>query len=77
MPHECRPCRLQRTRTAHRLVPPVHSPDARCTPPPAQRLCPAASPPRVCVLSQSRPRDDPGVSRPRGLRAGGRQTAPP
>eukprot|EP00966_Prymnesium_polylepis_P238470 5515000-Prymnesium_polylepis.1 len=25
------------TRTTHRVVPPLHSPDARCTPPPARR----------------------------------------
>eukprot|EP00966_Prymnesium_polylepis_P231955 5366360-Prymnesium_polylepis.1 len=35
----------------------------------------AASTPRVCA--QSRPRDDPGVPRPRKMRAGGRQTALP
>eukprot|EP00966_Prymnesium_polylepis_P162158 3747704-Prymnesium_polylepis.1 len=29
------------------------------------------------VCAQSRPRDDPGVPRPLGMRAGGRQTALP
>eukprot|EP00966_Prymnesium_polylepis_P221137 5115210-Prymnesium_polylepis.1 len=28
MLHESRPCLLQRTRMAHRVVPPLHSPDA-------------------------------------------------
>eukprot|EP00966_Prymnesium_polylepis_P164947 3813588-Prymnesium_polylepis.1 len=59
--------------TTHRVIPPLHSPDARCTPPPARR--PVPRPPRglhsLPVCAQSRPRDGPGVPRPRGLRAGG------
>eukprot|EP00966_Prymnesium_polylepis_P085228 1973425-Prymnesium_polylepis.1 len=78
MPHECRPCRLQRTCTAHRVIPPPHSPTPG-TPrrrPGARALArPATSHP--CVCAQSRPRDDPGVPRPRGVPAGGHQTAPP
>eukprot|EP00966_Prymnesium_polylepis_P173496 4013810-Prymnesium_polylepis.1 len=50
---------------------PVH-PAAGSTPVPS----PAPRPP-LPVCAQSRPRDDPGVPRLRGLRAGGRQTAPP
>eukprot|EP00966_Prymnesium_polylepis_P263258 6080769-Prymnesium_polylepis.1 len=44
------------------VSPAVHSPAPR---------------PLLPVCAQSRPRDDPGVPRPRGLHAGGRQTAPP
>ena len=33
--------------------------------------------PQLPVCAQSRPRDDPGVPHPRGMRAGGRQTALP
>eukprot|EP00966_Prymnesium_polylepis_P235801 5453450-Prymnesium_polylepis.1 len=54
MPHECRPCRPQRTHTSHRVTPPLHSPDARFTPPapPARRPCtrPLRGP-SPCVLS--------------------------
>eukprot|EP00966_Prymnesium_polylepis_P178427 4132474-Prymnesium_polylepis.1 len=71
MPHECRPCRLQRTRTTHRVVTPG-APRRRLD---ARVLARPAAPLPVCA--QSRPRDDPGVPPPRGLRVGGRQTAPP
>ena len=36
-----------------------------------------AARPQPATCAQSRPRDDPGVPRPRGMRAGGRQTALP
>eukprot|EP00966_Prymnesium_polylepis_P014129 326192-Prymnesium_polylepis.1 len=40
-------------------------------PPPARLEAP------VPLCAQSQPRDDPGAAHPRGVRAGGRQTAPP
>eukprot|EP00966_Prymnesium_polylepis_P253541 5860331-Prymnesium_polylepis.1 len=69
MPHECRPCCLQRTRTTHRVAPSLHFPDARCTPPQALRYAralarPAASTP-PCVLSPD-PVTTPGCPVPGG-----------
>eukprot|EP00966_Prymnesium_polylepis_P084503 1956461-Prymnesium_polylepis.1 len=81
MPHECRPRLPQRTRTSHRVTPPRHSPDARCTPPPARR--PRPRPPRSprspCVLSPD-PAMTPGCPVPgAGAACGGApgRTAPP
>eukprot|EP00966_Prymnesium_polylepis_P185135 4290988-Prymnesium_polylepis.1 len=72
MPHECRPCRPQRTRMSHRVVPALHSPGARCTPPPARHLCPRPSRGlrSPCVLS-SDPVTTPGCPVPGGCVRGG------
>ena len=61
-------------------VAPVPPPGARHAPPPARRphsrvQHAARPPPALCA--QSRPSDDPGVPRSRGVRSGGRQTLLP
>eukprot|EP00966_Prymnesium_polylepis_P304099 7025504-Prymnesium_polylepis.1 len=74
MPHECRPsARARRTVSPRpRTSPTPGAPRHRLA---ARALARLAAPLPVCA--HSRPRDDPGVPHPRGLRAGGRQTAPP
>ena len=80
MPHDCRPRCPQRTRTPQKVPPPTSPPGAWHAPPPARRphsrvQHAAWPPPAPCA--QSRPRDDPGVPRSRGMRAGGRPTSLP